>query len=104
LATLLRPATALLHDPGTLRRSVPRRPPRAAVREQSRLRLLIDNHYRLYDTRRKETLDALRVAASNMFASLLSVFRPLYDNRRNDRLPPHHDRIRITLHTPRPGV
>jgi hypothetical protein len=128
----------------------------AAVREQSRLRLLIDNHYRLYDTRRKETLDALRVAASNMFAALLAVFRPLYDNRRNDhvmlrnltradgflrrqdhtlhvelwlkgrfepaqrrcfehflneigerindRLPPHHDRIRITLHTPRPGV
>lgn len=56
----------------------------AAVRDQSRLRLLIDNHYRFYDTRRKETLDALRIAASNMFANLLAVFRPLYDNRRND--------------------
>ena len=56
----------------------------AAVRDRSRLRLLIDNRYRFLDTRRKETLDAVRIAASNMFASLLSVFRPLYDNRRND--------------------
>ncbi len=124
----------------------------ATVREQSRLRLLIDNHYRFYDTRRKETLDALRITASNMFARLLSVFRPLYDNRRNDhavlrnltradgflhreegilhvelwlkgrfepaqihifknfldeisarindRIPPHHDRIRIALYAP----
>ena len=58
----------------------------AAVREKSRLRLLIDNHYRLYDTRRKETLDALRITASNMFAALLADFRPLYDNRRNDHV------------------
>ncbi|MFW6367387.1 MAG: putative transposase [bacterium] len=128
----------------------------AAVREQSRLRLLINNHYRLYDTRRKETLDALRITASNMFAHLMSTFRPLYDNCRNDHvmlrnltradgflrrqddtvhvelwlkgrfepaqircfehflkeigdrindhLPPHHDRIRIALHTPRPRI
>ena len=47
---------------------------------------MIDNHYRIYDTRRKETLDAVRIAASNMFAALLSVFSPLYDNRRNDHV------------------
>jgi hypothetical protein len=55
-----------------------------AIRTQSRLRLLIENHYRLLDTRRKELLDALRITASNMFADLLAVFRPIYGNYRND--------------------
>ena len=55
-----------------------------AIRSQSRLRLLIDNRYRLLDTRCKELLDALRVTASNMFADLLAVFRPIYRNYRND--------------------
>ena len=57
-----------------------------AIRSQSRLRLLIDNHYRLLDTRCKELLDALRVTASNMFAGLLAVFRPIYGNYRNDHV------------------
>ncbi len=57
-----------------------------AVRQQSRLRLLIDNHYRLLDTRRKETMDALRITASNMFAGLVTVFRPIYRNYRNDHV------------------
>jgi len=57
-----------------------------AVRLQSRLRLLIDNHYRLLDTRCKATLDALRIAAANMFAALLNVFRPIYGNYRNDHV------------------
>jgi len=57
-----------------------------AIRCQSRLRLLIDNHYRLLDTRCKELLDALRITASNMFAALLAVFRPIYGNYRNDHV------------------
>jgi len=57
-----------------------------AVREQSRLRLLIDSHYRLLDTGEKEMLDALRITASNMFADLLAVFRPIYGNYRNDHV------------------
>lgn len=57
-----------------------------AIRSQSRVQLLIDNHYRLLDTRCKELLDALRITASNMFASLMTVFRPIYKNYRNDHL------------------
>lgn len=56
----------------------------AAVREQSRLRLLIDNNYRMLNTRCKAMLDALRITASNMFAELLRTFRPIYNNYRND--------------------
>jgi hypothetical protein len=55
-----------------------------AIREQSRLTLLIDNHYQMLDTRAKAMLDALRITAYNMFAELLAVFRPLYGNYRND--------------------
>ena len=55
-----------------------------AVRTDSRLRLLIDGHYRLIDTRCKEMLDALRIVAANMFAALAAVFRPIYGNYRND--------------------
>ncbi|MEI8191091.1 MAG: putative transposase, partial [candidate division NC10 bacterium] len=58
----------------------------AAIRNQSRLQLLIDNHYRLLDSRCKATLDALRIAASNMFAALAARFRPLYGNHRNDHV------------------
>jgi hypothetical protein len=57
-----------------------------AVRRQSRLRLLIDNHYRFLDTRCKGMLDALRITASNMFAALVAVFRPIYGNYRNDHV------------------
>ena len=57
-----------------------------AVRQQSRLRLLIDNRYRLLDSRCKEMLDALRISASNMFAALVAVFRPIYGNYRNDHV------------------
>jgi len=55
-----------------------------AVRSDSRLRLLVDGRYRLIDTRCKELLDALRIVAANMFASLVEVFRPIYGNYRND--------------------
>lgn len=58
----------------------------AGIRSQSRLQLLIDNHYRLLDSRCKATLDALRIAASNMFAALLARFRPIYGNHRNDHV------------------
>ncbi len=58
----------------------------AAFRSQSRLQLLIDNHYRLLDSRCKATLDALRIAAANLFAALVARFRPLYGNHRNDHV------------------
>jgi hypothetical protein len=55
-----------------------------AIRKQSRLTLLIDNHYKFHDTRVKAMFDALRLTAFNMFANLIETFRPLYNNNRND--------------------
>lgn len=57
-----------------------------AVRQQSRLQLLIDNQYQLLDTRCKALLDAVRVTAANMFADLAGIFRPIYGNYRNDHV------------------
>ena len=54
------------------------------IARSAALPLLTATHYRFYDTRRKGTLDALRIAALNMFTHLLTFFRPLDDNRRND--------------------
>ncbi len=41
-----------------------------AVRKESRLQLLADGDYRYLDTRKKSMMDALRVAASNMFRNV----------------------------------
>jgi len=57
-----------------------------AVRKQSRLQLLIDGAYRLLDTRRKSCMDALRVAASNMFRNVQQRFRAICDNFRDDHV------------------
>ncbi|OQB89621.1 MAG: hypothetical protein BWX83_01078 [Candidatus Cloacimonetes bacterium ADurb.Bin117] len=57
-----------------------------ALRNQSRMQLLIDQHYRFLDTRCKETMDALRITAANAFAELADIFRPIYGNHRNDHV------------------
>jgi hypothetical protein len=54
------------------------------LRKSSKLEFLNENHFKRHDTRAKGLLDALRVTASNMFAALMSDFRPLYANHRND--------------------
>jgi len=58
----------------------------AALRDTSRLELLIRQNYRQLDTRCKELMDALKITARNVFRRLLEVFRPLYDNYRDDHL------------------
>lgn len=55
-----------------------------AVRKKSRLHLLIDGQYRLLDTRKKSMMDALRIAASNIFRNVQEQFRAIYDNFRDD--------------------
>jgi hypothetical protein len=57
-----------------------------AVRKRSRLYLLIDGDYRLLDTRKKSMMDALRVAASNIFGNVQEQFRTIYDNFRDDHV------------------
>ena len=50
----------------------------------SRLELLIELGYKRPDMRRKAMMDALRVTASSMFRQLLSPFRAIWGNHRND--------------------
>lgn len=54
------------------------------LRDASRLELLISGNFKSLDTRAKAQFDALRIACSNMFAELVSRFRPLYNNYRDD--------------------
>ena len=57
-----------------------------AVRKESRLQLLIDGDYQFLDTRKKSMMDALRVAASNIFRNVQEQFRVIYDNFRDDHV------------------
>jgi hypothetical protein len=59
---------------------------RVALREDSRLQLLIAQNYRRLDTRAKELMDAIRLTARNVYYRLADIFRPLYDNYRDDHL------------------
>lgn len=54
------------------------------VREDSRLRLLLEMGAIRPDTRAKAIMDAHKVTAHNIFACLLAEFRKFYDNLRDD--------------------
>lgn len=54
------------------------------VREDSRLRLLLETGAVRPDTRAKAIMDAHKVTAHNIFACLLAEFRKHYDNLRDD--------------------
>jgi len=58
----------------------------SALRDDSRLKLLIQQNYCQLDTRCKELMDAIKITARNVFRRLLEIFRPLYDNYRDDHL------------------
>ena len=57
-----------------------------ALREQSRLKGLIEEAYQRPDIRKKALMDALRVIAHNMFLNMMNIFRPIYGNFRNDHV------------------
>jgi len=56
------------------------------LKTDSRLRMLIAHNYRRLDTRAKAIMDALRVTARNIFHRLLEIFRPIYENYRDDHV------------------
>jgi hypothetical protein len=56
------------------------------VREESRLQALIEEQYYRMDARRKAFMDAIRLSCRNTFYCLLDVFRPMYDNYRDDHV------------------
>ena len=58
----------------------------AMLKDTSRLQALVAENYQLLDTRAKAVFDALRIVASNMFATLAVPFRRIYGNHRNDHV------------------
>jgi len=56
------------------------------VRDESRLQALIEEQYFRLDMRRKAFMDAIRVSCRNIFYCLMDIFRPLYNNYRDDHV------------------
>ena len=54
------------------------------MKDESRLHRLIKDEYFMPDVRAKNYMDMLKITARNIFYKLLEVFRPLYDNYRDD--------------------
>ena len=56
------------------------------VGKESRLQALIEEQYMRLDTRKKAYMDTIRISCRNIFYGLLEVFRPMYDNYRDDHV------------------
>ena len=56
------------------------------VRDESRLQALIDEQYFRLDMRRKAFMDVIRLSCRNIFYCLMDIFRPLYNNYRDDHV------------------
>ena len=56
------------------------------VRDESRLQALIEEQYFRLDMRRKAFMDAIRLSSRNIFYCLMEIFRPLYNNYRDDHV------------------
>jgi hypothetical protein len=54
------------------------------VKDESRLEYLIAGEYVLPDIAAKNHIDSIKIMARNMFYELLKIFRPMYDNFRDD--------------------
>lgn len=60
------------------------------IKKDSRIQQLLQENYRLLDTRRKSYMDALRINATNIFRNLHVNYREIYNNYRDDH---HHLRV-----------
>ena len=56
------------------------------VADESRLQALIDEQYLRLEMRGKAFMDAIRLSCRNIFYCLMDVFRPLYENYRDDHV------------------
>ena len=65
------------------------------VTEESRRQVLIEEGYMSLDTSRKAVIDMCRIIARNIFYSRANVFRPVYNNYRDD-----HDILRTMTEAP----
>ena len=64
-----------------------------ALKNESRIKQLVDGNYQLIDTRRKAYIDALRINAANIFRNINDEYRIVYDNYRDD-----HHYLRLLSH------
>ena len=58
----------------------------STLRKQSRVEILIKGCYQRPDIRKKAMMDAIRIIAYNMFRAMIGIFRPIYNNYRNDHV------------------
>ena len=58
----------------------------STLRKQSRVQILIKGCYQRPDIRKKAMMDAIRIISYNMFRSMIGIFRPIYNNYRNDHV------------------
>ncbi len=65
------------------------------ISEESRRQVLIEEDYMRLDTSRKAVIDMCRIIARNSFYSRVNVFRPIYNNYRDD-----HDIFRTMTEAP----
>ena len=56
------------------------------VAEESRVQALIDDQYVRLEMRGKAYMDAIRMSCRNIFYSLMEIFRPMYNNYRDDHV------------------
>ena len=56
------------------------------VAEESRLQALIDEQYIRLEMRGKAYMDAIRLSSRNIFYCLIEIFRPMYNNYRDDHV------------------
>ena len=54
------------------------------VKDESRLERLIEGEYVMPDVAAKNHIDSIKIMARNIFYELLKIFRPMYDNFRDD--------------------
>ena len=56
------------------------------VAEESRVQALIDDQYVRLEMRGKAYMDAIRMSCRNIFYSVMEIFRPMYNNYRDDHV------------------
>jgi hypothetical protein len=54
------------------------------IKSESRLECLIEGEYVIPDVAAKNHIDSIKIMARNIFYELLKIFRPMYDNFRDD--------------------
>jgi len=58
----------------------------STLRDDSRLKLLVMDNFNRLDMRKKAIMDAIKLTSRNIFYCAAELFRPIYDNHRDDHV------------------